>query len=295
VQGVDANALQNQSATAVAQVFSASQMRVKLIARIMAEGVRDIFSLLHGTIRRHGQKQETVRLRNSWVEVNPRDWKTRNDMTIAVGLGSGGKAQQFAQMMALANFQKELLLGGKTNLVDDKALYNTGAELTKILGHKNPDKFLNDPSAKNPQTGELMHPPAPTPEDPKVTALKLKAQQDEKALTMKAEIEKLQAQADIATQQQKTQAEISLADKKADLDAKLAILEHQFKLKEHELKVQELQHKMAMQDQLHRHKVTETEMGLITTAVTHDAKMEQSADAHEAKMEQARAKDKPND
>jgi len=295
MQGVDANALQNQSATAVAQVFSASQMRVKLIARIMAEGVRDIFSLLHGTIRRHGQKQETVRLRNSWVEVNPRDWKTRNDMTIAVGLGSGGKAQQFAQMMALANFQKELLLGGKTNLVDDKALYNTGAELTKILGHKNPDKFLNDPSAKNPQTGELMHPPAPTPEDPKVTALKLKAQQDEKALTMKAEIEKLQAQADIATQQQKTQAEISLADKKADLDAKLAILEHQFKLKEHELKVQELQHKMAMQDQLHRHKVTETEMGLITTAVTHDAKMEQSADAHEAKMEQARAKDKPND
>ena len=295
MQGVDANALQNQSATAVAQVFSASQMRVKLIARIMAEGVRDIFSLLHGTIRRHGQKQETVRLRNSWVEVNPRDWKTRNDMTIAVGLGSDGKTQQFAQVMALANFQKELLLGGKTNLVDDKALYNTGAELTKILGHKNPDKFLNDPSAKNPQTGELMHPPAPTPEDPKVTALKLKAQQDEKALTMKAEIEKLQAQADIATQQQKTQAEISLADKKADLDAKLAILEHQFKLKEHELKVQELQHKMAMQDQLHRHKVTETEMGLITTAVTHDAKMEQSADAHEAKMEQARAKDKPND
>ncbi|WP_430642303.1 portal protein, partial [Bradyrhizobium jicamae] len=34
-QGLDANALQNQSATAVAQVFSASQMRTKLIARIM--------------------------------------------------------------------------------------------------------------------------------------------------------------------------------------------------------------------------------------------------------------------
>src|ERR1044072_46799 len=33
-QGIDANALQNQSATAVAQVFSASQMRMKLIARI---------------------------------------------------------------------------------------------------------------------------------------------------------------------------------------------------------------------------------------------------------------------
>ena len=71
-QGIDANALQNQSATAVAQVFSASQMRIKLIARIMAEGVRDIFALLHGTIRKHGQQRQTVRLRNAWVNVDPR-------------------------------------------------------------------------------------------------------------------------------------------------------------------------------------------------------------------------------
>src|SRR6478672_11475062 len=90
-QGIDANALQNQSATAVAQVFSASQMRIKLIARIMAEGVRDIFALLHGTIRKHGQQLETVRLRNAWIQVDPRTWKTRDDMTINVGLGSGGK------------------------------------------------------------------------------------------------------------------------------------------------------------------------------------------------------------
>jgi hypothetical protein len=112
-QGIDANALQNQTATAVAQVFSASQMRMKLIARIIAEGVKDMFSLLHGTIRKHGQQAQTVRLRNKWVEVDPRDWKNRNDMTIAVGLGSGGKAQQFAQLMALGNVQKELLAGGK--------------------------------------------------------------------------------------------------------------------------------------------------------------------------------------
>src|SRR6185295_751766 len=128
-------------------------------------------------------------------------------------------------------------------------------------------KFLNDPSAKDPKTGQLLHPPAPTPEDPKVTALKLKAQQDEKALQGKAEIEKLQAQADIATQGQKTQAEIALADKKADLEAKLAVLEFQMKEREHEFKVMELNHKMAAQQQMHQHKVKEGEMGLIATAV----------------------------
>jgi hypothetical protein len=144
--------LQNQSATAVAQVFSASQMRIKLIARNFAEGVRDIFSLLHHTIRSHGQEEQTVRLRNKWVPVNPRNWKTRDDMTINVGLGTGGKAQQFAQIMALANFQKELLLGGKTNLVDDDKLFNSASEVSKIMGHKNADRFFNDPSREDPKT-----------------------------------------------------------------------------------------------------------------------------------------------
>ena len=96
------------SATAVAQVFSASQTRIKLVVRIIAEGVRDIFTLLHGTIRKHGQ-QQTVRLRNAWINIDPRNWKTRDDMTINVGLGGGGKAQQFAQTMAIANAQKQLV------------------------------------------------------------------------------------------------------------------------------------------------------------------------------------------
>jgi hypothetical protein len=100
-QGIDADALQNQSATAVAQVFSASQMRIKLIARIMAEGVRDIFALLHGTIRKHGQQLETVRLRNAWVNVDPRGWKTRDDMTITVGLGAGGKLLIWDKVLGL--------------------------------------------------------------------------------------------------------------------------------------------------------------------------------------------------
>ncbi|VIO77370.1 hypothetical protein CI41S_56250 [Bradyrhizobium ivorense] len=100
-------------------------------------------------------------------------------MTINVGLGTGGKAQQFAQLMALANVQKELFGGGKVNMVGDRELYNTAVELTRIMGHKNPDRFFNDPSAVNPQTGQLLNPPpappAPPP-DPTVLALQAQAQ-----------------------------------------------------------------------------------------------------------------------
>jgi hypothetical protein len=297
-QGLDANALQNQSATAVAQVFSASQMRMKLIARIMAEGVRDIFALMHHTIRSHGQEAQTVRLRNTWTQVDPRNWKTRNDMTINVGLGSGGKAQQFAGMMALGNFQKELLAGGKANLVDDTNLWNTASELSKILGHKNADKFFNDPTAKDPQTGQPLHPPVPPPPPEAVQVAQIKAQTDqqnmqvqaqldEQADQRKAQIETTQAQADIATQDRKTNAEMIQSQEEFKLKRELAILDFQLKqkLETEKMNMQREMHAqtMAQSAEQHRQQMAAGVFKVAAGAEQHDQKMEQSAAAAKAK------------
>lgn len=282
-QGIDADALQNQSATAVAQVFSASQMRSKLIARILAEGVRDMFALLHGAIRKHGQQAETVRLRNAWVQVDPRNWKTRNDMTINVGLGTGGKAQQFAQTMALGNFQKELLLGGKAHMVGDDKLFNTASELTKIMGHKNPDKFFNDPSAKDPQTGQPLNPPQPPapPESVQVAQIKaqtdkekmgVQAQLDQQADERKAGIESVQAQADMATEQQRLQAELTLAQQKFELERELKLMDFQLKREMH-------QQDMAQRAEQHRQQMESGVFKSMQGQEAHDQKMEQMKSA----------------
>lgn len=274
-QGLDANALQNQSATAVAQVFSSSQMRMKLIARIMAEGVRDVFALLHHTIRTHGsEKVQTVRLRNKWVEVDPRNWKTRDDMTINVGLGSGGKAQQFAQIMALGNVQKEFLAGGKANLVDDQKLFNTASELTKVMGHKNPDRFFNDPSEKN-GDGSPKYPPIAPPLDPKVMAVQEQAKSDQAELAMKAQFDK-----------QKAQDAADLAKFKADIDAKLKIIDAH-------LKSVEMERKAAHDQQAHKTKMVETVVELAATAHQHDMAMAHDQQTHDAKLEQMKSQPKP--
>lgn len=288
-QGIDANALQNQSATAVAQVFSASQLRVKLIARAMAEGVRDIFSLLHMTIRKHGQEEQTARLRNSWTRVNPRQWKTREDMTIHVGLGTGGKAQQFAQLMALGNFQKELLLGGKANLVDDKALYNMGAELIKIMGHKNPDKFLNDPDAKDPNTNEPLHPPVPPPVPEAIQVAQLNAQTEKEKLGVqsqfdaqaderKAQIESVQMQADIEANNKKIEAQILADREKAAAEERLAVLQFQLaesrSQREHEYKMAQLQAKGAMDREKHDQQMEAGTLKAIQAYEANEKKME---------------------
>lgn len=216
-QGLDADALQNQSATAANQLHNAAQAKMKLIARIFAEtGIKDMFRLLHATIRMHGQKQDTFRLRNKWVQVDPRNWRTRDDMTIDVGLGTGGPTEQLSNFMIVANVQKELLLGGKGHMVTDEKLFNSFREICKITKHRDPELFVvrPDPNA----------PPPPPPPDPKMMELQAKA-----------EIEKVQAQADIETQQQKTQAELALAERKFELDRELKLIDAQLKMRDHEM------------------------------------------------------------
>lgn len=278
-QGVDANALQNQSATAVAQVFTASQARMKLIARILAEGVRDMFSLLHATIRKHGQEAQTVRLRNEWVQVDPRQWKTRNDMTINVGLGTGGKGERVAHLMALANFQKELLLGGKTNLVDDSKLFNTFKELAKLMDYKNPDQFINDPAEKGPDGQPKYPPPQPQP-DPKVLQIQMQAQLAEQADKRKAGIETVQAQADMATQDKKNQNEAMLNQQDFQLKERMALLQADLDrekfVREEARKDREHQQKMEQAAQMHEHTITQSKLSLVAGAQAHDQKMQQA-------------------
>ena len=217
-QGIDANALQNQTATAVNQAFTVAQARMKLIARIFAEtGIKDMFALLHATIRKNGSKAATVRLRNTWVQVDPQQWKSRNDLTINVGLGSGGKQQQLAGMMALIGLQKEALANGLTNMVGLDNLYNSAKEVTKLLGHKSVDQFFKDPATQ---------PPPEEKPDPKVLELQAKA-----------EIEKTQAEADIVTQNKKVESEMALAQQKFAFESQLKMAEHEMRMKEQKLEM----------------------------------------------------------
>lgn len=304
-QGIDANALQNQSATAVNQAFTAAQARMKLIARIIAEtGFKDLFWLLHATLRKHGGAEQTVRLRNNWVSVDPRQWKTRNDLTINVGLGDGGKAQQMAMATMIANFQKELVLGGKTNLVDDAKLYNSAAHLAKLAGHKNPDMFFNNPDEKDEQ-GQPKYPPQPPPPDPamvKVQAdtqikqaelqqrgqeLQAKAVIDQQADQRKAEIEAVQAQADMATQDRKMQADAALAQQKFEFDKELALIQaaldrEKFE-REEARKEREHSQNMEMQREQHQQMMAAGAFKVAAGAEAHSQKMEHADAAAKAK------------
>jgi len=114
-QGLDANSL-NKTASGIAQVMSAAQQRIELVARTFAEtGVKDLFKLVHRLVRTSYTKPDVVRLRNKWIDVDPREWKNRNDLTISVGLGAGNKDQQLMHLTTILQMQKEALAAGITS------------------------------------------------------------------------------------------------------------------------------------------------------------------------------------
>jgi hypothetical protein len=251
-QGVDPNALQNQVATIANQMANAAQQRIKLIARIFAEtGIKDLFSLLHGVIRRNGSQPQTVKLRNKWVTVNPREWKERDDMTINVGLGTGSKEQQLAMLQLIIGAQEK---GIAIGLVSKKNLYNSGKELIKIWGRKDPEAFFTPPGQQHDPNDPDSAPIQP-PENPDIQKAKIEAELRDKETQQKAAIENTQAQADIASNNAKMQNDAIMAERKFQFDAALEEkrfeLEKELKLIDAQLKQQE--HEAQMQFNREKH------------------------------------------
>jgi len=167
--------------------MSAAQQRLELVARTFAEtGVKDLFMLVHRLIRQNITKPDIVRIRNQWIEVDPREWKNRKDLSISVGLGAGNKDQQLMHLNAILQMQKEALQVGLTN---PEKIYNALSKLTQNAGFKNPEEFWVNP-ANNPQ---------PTGQQPSPTEMAVQGQ---------LAIEQQKAQADMELEAQKNQADM---------------------------------------------------------------------------------------
>lgn len=225
-QGIDADALQNQTATAVSKVYSAAQARMRLIARIFAEtGIKDLFSLLHATIRMNETKAQTVRLRNQWVEIDPRQFRTRDDMTIDVGIGSGNKEQRFAFLMNLLSIQEKAMLSG-TGLASPPKIYATLQKLVELGDLKSAEPYFDDPSKTPPQ------PPKPDPEMAKVQAqaeakkaeLEQSGQIKQAQMQQEAQLEMQKMRAEFALSQQQMQAEMALEMQKMQAEMRLEMI-----------------------------------------------------------------------
>jgi hypothetical protein len=214
-QGLDSNSL-NKTATGVAQIMNAAQQRIELVARTFAEtGVKELFMLVHHLVRTTLTKPDIVRMRNKWVEVDPREWKARKDLSISVGLGAGNKDQQLTHLMSILQMQKEAIQIGITN---PEKIYNALAKLTQNAGFKNPEEFWVNP-ANN---------PPPQPQGPSIEEQAIQAQKEIDA--MKVQGENARKAAELEERQRKDAADYDMKQRQLAFDEWKAKLENDTKI-----------------------------------------------------------------
>lgn len=224
-QGSDGDSL-NQTATGVNQIVNRADMRLDLIARNLATGFRKLFELMLKLVSQYQQKEQIVKLRGTWVPVDPRLWTNGFGVCINVGLGTGDKTQRVQQLMALLNEQKQ---GMQFGIATPGNVFEAEKELVKALGFKSADKFWTDPSK--------IPPPQP-PQDPEMvkaqSAMQLqqaKAQSDmqiaQMQSQMKAQADAQAKQLDYQMEQQRIQMQMQLESNKQEMQARDSQLTNQ--------------------------------------------------------------------
>jgi hypothetical protein len=168
--------ISNDTAHGIERIMSAKEELVGLIARIFAEtGVKDMFLQLHSLLIKHPDKERVVKLRGSYIQVDPSEWRERTSMTVKVGLGTGDQLKKQMAMEKLTQDQKALAqMGGK--MVNEQVVYKALLDKYKLAG-VDARQYFTDPNTV---------PDKPKQPDPQMMLLQLQAkiEQDKTAVRM---------------------------------------------------------------------------------------------------------------
>lgn len=161
--GLDANALQSSTRAAVAATITAAAQHIELICRIFAEtGMKSLFRKSMQLIAKNQDAPRMVRLRNTFVPIDPRVWDTSMDVVVNVALGTGSNEEKMAFLGQVAAKQEMLMQMGAP-LADMQGYYNTLSQMMALAGYKDPTVFFKDPAMMPPPPPPA--PPQPTPEE----------------------------------------------------------------------------------------------------------------------------------
>lgn len=148
MMGLDADTLSQANTGVVNQSFDAARMMIEMIARVFAEtGVKALFRGIHELMQKHQNKAEVMQLRGKWIEVNPSEWRTRRDMSVTVGLGTGNRDQNLVHLAFIWQQQKEILFSGaQQGIVTAANAFNTLSKIVENAGlGRDADLFFTDP------------------------------------------------------------------------------------------------------------------------------------------------------
>ena len=160
--GLDADALQSTTKAAVSATVNAAHQHIEMIARIFAEtGLRKLFTGVLKLVIENQDKARMIRLRNTFVPIDPRSWDANMDVIVNVGVGDGTIEDRINILNQVAMRQEMLIkeTGVNNPVVSLPQYTNTLTKMLQLAGIKDSQNYFN----QLPVDFQLPEPPAPKP------------------------------------------------------------------------------------------------------------------------------------
>jgi len=222
--GLDTDALQNATATAVATQTEASAGQIESIARNFAEGgLKRLFSLMLKIMIQNAKDDEFIRLGGQFVPMDVRSWKTQMDLAVNVGLGTGKDQEKLLALQTTLQTQMTIYqsYGPQNGVVGITHIRHTLADMLSLMGVRNSERYYNPMTMEQEQAMLQQAQQMAQQQQP----------QPDPAAMMMAEAEMAKAQADMAANQLKQQQiQVDMAKLQADQQGKREKLESEVAL-----------------------------------------------------------------
>ncbi len=222
--GLAPDALQNMTAKASAMIEQGGVAQTEMMVRTIADGLKVMFKGLLRLIIRYQDKPRTVRLRDEWVQFDPRHWNAEMDASINVGLGAGTRERDMMMMQMIVGLQERIVaaLGPDNPFIKPENIYNSFEELVRAAGIKTPARFITNPDPQEVQQRLEMARNKPDPE-----TIKAQAQMQIEQMKAQLAIQAKQADMQVQANREKAQMEADLAVKQAEMEKEAIALREQ--------------------------------------------------------------------
>lgn len=217
--GIDADALQNVTKGGQLAGMAAAGLKIEMIARCLAEGIKDVFLKIRALMVRHQNQAMQFQMAGKWVTVDPTQWRDRTRVSANVGLGSGTREEARANLLLLGQMQEKLAPMGLIAPQHAYATFKTGVPL---LGFEHPEQFAFDPASDEYKQWVAQHPPQP---NPAVVAAQTRLQATQ--VQAQAGVQKAQIAEQAASQRAQAEVVHSAIQSKEDRMVNLAGLDMQ--------------------------------------------------------------------
>jgi len=229
-QGLDANVLQNVSATAVATMTAQSQGKLELIARTFADtGIKELLQGIFHLLCKYQNEPRVINIAGYPLEVNPREWDNKYKVEVNVGLGKGTKNEKIGMLQMVLAKQEQILqqYGINNPLVTLKQYRETLAQFINASGFTDDAQFVR--KITDEEMAKLMQMDAQADKTPpQVKAAEAIAQAEREKAQMKMQVEMQSQQLklqELQLETEKEKQELELKARQQQLDAEKQMLE----------------------------------------------------------------------